>query len=251
MELEERLTRLVGEFPEVMHRRQLGDIPRVAFHLKLALAGREPSKLAICDVGGGLGLFIVACAALGAQATLIDDFRDDAHLRIGEQVLEVYRRYGVETISRDVVADGLGGYDGAFDTITAFATMEHWHHSPKKVFHQMTDALRPQGRFILSAPNCLNIRKRISWVLGTGYWSHIRDWYEPEVFRGHVREPSISDMRYIARDLALRDVCIYGRNWAGYASPSRARRLITPLVDRPLRLRPSLCSTLYLVGSKL
>ena len=33
-------------------------------------------------------------------------------------------------------------------------------------------------------------------------------WYEPELFRGHVREPDVDDLRYIARDMGLEDVVV-------------------------------------------
>jgi hypothetical protein len=78
----------------------------------------------------------------------------------------------------------------------------------------------------------------------------MRDWYEVEQFRSHVREPDVTDLRYIAADLGLKNARVIGRNWSGYRSRLRAARIITPLIDRALRLRPSLCSDIYLVGRK-
>lgn len=78
----------------------------------------------------------------------------------------------------------------------------------------------------------------------------MQDWYEPEVFRGHVREPDVCDLKYIARDMGLVDVRIIGRNWLGYYSERAAIRIATKLMDYPLRLKPSLCSDLYMTGKK-
>jgi hypothetical protein len=90
-------------------------------------------------------------------------------------------------------------------------------------------ALKPGGLFFLGVPNCVNLRKRITVPLGAGKWSAIEEWYEREMFRGHVREPDVGDLRYIARDLGLRDVRIFGRNWLGYASRHGWVRALTPL----------------------
>jgi hypothetical protein len=63
-----------------------------------------------------------------------------------------------------------------------------------------------------------------------------------------VREPDVDDLRYIARDLGLRDAQVLGRNWMGYRGGTRGRRLAAQLLDRPLRRRPQLCSDIYLIG---
>jgi hypothetical protein len=94
------------------------------------------------------------------------------------------------------------------------------------------------------------MRKRITVPLGVGKWSEMQDWYETVKFRGHVREPDVSDLMYIARDMGLVDIAIHGRNWLGYYSANPAIRFATRIVDYPLRLKPSLCSDIYLIGKK-
>ncbi len=101
---------------------------------------------------------------------------------------------------------------------------------------------------VIGTPNAVNLRKRLAVPLGRSNWSRFEDWYDPPVFTGHVREPTVSDLERIARDVGLATWQVVGRNWLGY----RRRRLgqaIATVVDRPLRLRPTLCSTLYLVGN--
>ena len=73
-------------------------------------------------------------------------------------------------------------------------------------------------------------------------------WYEQPVFRGHVREPSVRDLHYIARDIGLTRVQIHGANFAGMAKPKL--RLATAILDPLLKLRPGLCSEIYLTGHK-
>jgi SAM-dependent methyltransferase len=246
------LTQVAAEYPDDLREGQLRDIPRVAFQISLVLqnSNRRNEDVSLCDIGGGIGLFSIACAALGFNRVLVvDDFRDEINRRIGTAFFDsLHRKYGVELVVRDVITDGLGDFPHGIDVMTTFDSMEHWHHSPKKLFREVVTALRPGGVFILGAPNCVNLRKRMTVPLGFGKWTTMHDWYESEVFRGHVREPDVADLHYIARDMALDGVKIMGRNWLGHFSSNALIRLATKLVDYPLRVRPSLCSDLYMIG---
>ena len=171
-------------------------------------------------------------------------------MSLGSSVLDLHRAYGVEIIQADLIDQGPDLPPESLDAVTSFDSMEHWHGSPKRLFHNCIRALRPGGMFLVGTPNCVNLRKRLTVPLGFGKWSSMQHWYEQPVFRGHVREPDVADLLYIARDLGLVGVRIIGRNWAGYASARRALRVATSLADRALRWRPSLCSDIYLSGIK-
>ncbi len=248
------LAKVANDYPSDMTSHQFRDIPRIAFNISLALEATQPkpaSELSICDLGGGIGLFSVGCAALGfKRVVLIDDFNDPVNQRVGDTIFALHWKYGVEVISRDVIAQSISDVCMGFDVVSTFDSMEHWHHSPKRLFKEVVAGLNSGGTFVLSVPNCANLRKRITVPLGIGKWSSMQDWYEREEFRGHVREPDVSDLWYIARDMGLCDVRILGRNWLGYYSANPFIRTATRLVDYPLRLRPSLCSDLYMVGKK-
>lgn len=250
-QIEEVLGGLAGAYPPDMVGRQRLDVPRVAFHVALAVSGRDPANLSVADIGGGVGLFSLGCAAVGVKRiVLIDDFRDPINLEKGEAILDMHRSHGVEVEARDVIREGLEGITGEFDVITCFEAMEHCHHSPKKMLHQARNLLAPDGRLILSVPNCNDLFKRIFVPLGRGSWSAMEDWYEAKTFRGHVREPSVADLRYIARDLRLGDITIQGHNWVVLTHPNARLRLIGRLLNPALRLRPSLCSEIYLTGRR-
>lgn len=248
------LAEVANEYPRDMVQGQLRDVPRIAFHISLVMetANTKPAnELSICDFGGGIGLFSVGCAAFGfKRVMLIDDFNDAVNHQVGDSIFSLHRKYGVEVISRDVVARGIGDICMGFDVVTTFDSLEHWHHSPKRLFNDVIAGLNPGGFFVLGVPNCVNMRKRVTVPLGIGKWSSMQEWYDTEVFRGHVREPDVDDLKYIARDMNLVDVRILGRNWLGYSSDVNAIRIATPLMDHLLRLNPSFCSDLYLVGKK-
>jgi SAM-dependent methyltransferase len=244
------LERIADDYPLVLSAVQgYIDVPRNAFHISLISA--LPRGARIGDIGGGLGLFSPGCAALGFDTVLLDDFKDAWHQSVAEDVFErVHRPLGVRIVSRDVIVDSVDFEPESFDAVTVFDTMEHWHNSPKPLFHKLMTALKPDGLFIIGCPNCVNLRKRITVPFGLGKWSQIKDWYETDRFRSHVREPDVADLRYIAADLGLADVAIIGRNWTGYRSRFRAARAISPIIDHALRLRPSLCSDIYMLGRK-
>jgi SAM-dependent methyltransferase len=246
-DVREVLAAIARRYPPGLVPVQLADIERTAFHI--GLAGPAPGR-AVCDLGGGVGLFSVGCAAVGMRAILVDDFRDPVNLEVGPEVLELHRSYGVEVQSRDLIEDGVSFPPASLDAVTSFDSIEHWHHSPKRLFHAALEGLRPGGTFVLGAPNCVNLRKRLTVLAGSASWSRMEEWYESRRFRGHVREPDVGDLRYVARDLGLEDVRILGRNWLGLASSRRSVRLAAGAGDRVLRARPSLCSDIYLVGRK-
>jgi SAM-dependent methyltransferase len=239
------LHRLADEYPERLRDEQHADVDRIAFHLAIVIRERG-TACTVCDLGGGVGLFSVGAAAVGMAAVLVDDFGDQVNVYYGEDALAAHRKYGVRVLNTDVLTQDLGLPPRSLDAITSFDSMEHWHHSPKAAF--LIAALKPGGVFFLGVPNCVNLRKRITVPLGAGKWSAMDEWYEQETFRGHVREPDVGDLWYIARDLGLRDVRIFGRNWLGYASRRDWVRALTPLADRVLRPFPSLCSDIYLLG---
>lgn len=241
------LREISADYPAVLRDEQLRDVSRVAFHISLLDA---PAGGVVADIGGGIGLFSPGAAALGFRSILVDDFGDPVNARHGEAALAVHRSRGVEVISRDVIADGVDFAPASLDAVTTFDSIEHWHNSPKRLLHQLFEALKPGGLMIIGAPNCVNLRKRISVPLGRGAWSGFDEWYNEPQFRGHVREPSVNDLRHIAADLGLQQARILGRNWQGRMSRNAAVRLLTRIADKPLRLRPSLCADIYVAGRK-
>jgi SAM-dependent methyltransferase len=236
-------------YPDGLIRRELDDVPRIAFHISLILR-RMGGDVRICDLGGGIGLFSVGCAAVGMSSILVDDFRDEVNTEFEAVPRTVHKKYNVDVVRADVIEAPPSFASESLDAVTSFDSFEHWHHSPKRLFQQVMTWLKPNGLFVLGMPNCVNLRKRITVPLGYGKWSSMGDWYEAERFRGHVREPDVADLRYIGKDLGLKNIEIIGRNWLGYRSRFGWVRAMTPLIDAPLRLFPSLCSDLYLIGRK-
>lgn len=204
----------------------------------------------VVDVGGGWGLFAASCSALGMKSILVEDFGDPGKSNTGDPRQSLPDDYGVTVMHRDVMKDGLGLQPDSIDAFTIFHVVEHFHASPKQLFHDAMKALRTNSLFLLAVPNSVNLRKRITVPLGKGNWEPFPDWYENKVFRGHVREPDVHDLRKIAQDISLSEYKILGRNWLGHFSPRHIIRTASKIADRTLSLFPSLCSDLYLLGWK-
>lgn len=246
-----QLRQLAHEYPEGLRPKALMDVDRQVFHVSLVedlVPG--PEGAVVADIGGGLSMLSPALTMAGMRAVLVDDFKDQGYDRHRDHVLELHRRRGVEVLDRDVIAEGLDLEAGSLDAAISIDSMEHFHHSPKPLFRDILAALKPGGWFVIGVPNNVNLRKRVMVPLGRAKWSHMSDWYESPTFRGHVREPDVEDLHYIAGDLGLTEVTVMGRNWQGHYNPRPWVRRLTPYVDRALQRRPALCSDLYLLGRK-
>jgi SAM-dependent methyltransferase len=248
------LSAVLAEYPPLLRRAFAPSLPRTAWHIETVREAAGEGATVV-DVGGAVSLFAPACAALGMRAILIDDQFDDPYDREvsdakREVLARVIRPLGVIVMRRDIGADGVGIPPESADAFTSFHVLEHLSRSPKAALHEMWKALRPGGVLLIGTPNSANLRKRISALFGRAKWSSMQDWYELPVFRGHVREPDVDDLRYIARDLRIDEVRVAGRNWMGTESPRPLRRAAARMADRALRLRPQLCSDIYLLGRK-
>lgn len=204
----------------------------------------------VIDLGGGAVPFMAICQKLGYETIVVDDFGDATYDGI-DVVLSLFEETGVSVRNVDVFSEEFRfGDAGSVGMVCSHDSMEHWHQSPKRMFHLAWEALAAGGVFWLGVPNSANIRKRVMVPLGKASWSSMEHWYEQPVFRGHVREPIVADLDYIAADVGANNYEIFGRNWLGYRNPNPLVRSVTPYLDRALQLRPSLCSDIYLWATR-
>ena len=79
-----KLKSLAKQYPSDLVKAQLQDVPRVAFHISLVTSRKGP-HCALCDLGGGIGLFSLGCAAVGMKVILVDDFHDAVNEKIPQE----------------------------------------------------------------------------------------------------------------------------------------------------------------------
>lgn len=237
---------------------------RIIFYLQmLEDRGLLGAGKKIVDLGAGIYWFDPLLKFLGAEPTLVDDFGggggvDNANRTPSQILLERYRtELGLTLIEQDILVEQLSMADGSVDAITCFHCLEHWHHSPKKLFAEIFRVLKPGGYLFLATPNAANIRKRFTVLAGQNNWSPLSEWYHEEpLFRGHVREPIVRDLQQICGWTGLNVVGTYGRNFIGRDShalawiPRPIRHALAAGSQGVLQIFPTLCSDIHVVGQK-
>jgi SAM-dependent methyltransferase len=223
-------------------------LARFAFDMKL-VTDEQGTDISVVDLAGGIGLFSLGFAKLGARSVIVDDWGDDIELYDRGPLFAMFSRHGVEVVERDVLKEPFGLAEASFDAATSFHFLEHAYHSPKRAFHELGAALKPGGTLVIAGPNSVNLRKRITMPFGGYVWSPMDSWYDSENFRGHVREPSVKDLEYIARDLQMSRWTVLGTNYMGLAHGGWMAR-VTSAVDAWMRRHPSLCSEIYVVAER-
>jgi SAM-dependent methyltransferase len=217
----------------------------------------------IADLGAGIYWFNPLVSEMGPEMFLVDDYGggggvDNANRGPAEDLLRRYREeYRFPMYEQDILKSPLPFDDASIDAVTCFHCLEHWHSSPKRLFREILRVLKPGGMLFLATPNAANIRKRITVPLGMNNWSPLDEWYEEEpIFRGHVREPILADLRNICERNGLVVEACYGRNFIGRDSqlferiPRAIRHSVASISQRVLRFIPTLCSDIHVAARK-
>jgi SAM-dependent methyltransferase len=241
--MKEELKQLCFEYPPRLREVQLQDIERIGCHIGMVY--EEGKK--ILDIGGGIGLFSVGCAALSMETFLLDDFKDEVNKQEGDSALEPHRKYGVTILKGDATRVDLPFEQEFFDVVTCFDCIEHLHRSPRRLLREVKRVLKGGGTFVLGAPNAVDILSRMRVLCGISNWSRFKDWYHVDEFRGHVREITCGELRRIVEDCNFREVKIFGRNWE---LRKKLPWVVSVPIDKLLQIRPSLSSDIYVAARK-
>ena len=211
----------------------------------------------IVDLGGGNGFHASILSNLGMRAVCVDFFKTRAKGNFDDQFYEhdleaerISRELGVEFIHTDLLEWNPPYGLNSIDAVMTFDNIEHLHHSPRRLYKKMVEVLKPGGLFLIGAPNAANLLKRFRVPLGMNIFAYLEHWYMHENFIGHVREPILSDLHFIAKDIGLSCVRKVGRNWLGlYRVP---KILLKParMFSSVMEFCPSLCSDIYVLGTK-
>ena len=237
--------------------------PRLVFYLRLVhRAGMLEKDRDLLDLGAGLSAFGPVARGLGMRVTVVDDFgggggvEPDTAIK-ARRIIEGWKnQLGIRVIEQDLVGNPLPLEKESVDVVTCFHSLEHWHHSPKGLFGEIVRVLRPRGVLILAAPNAANLRKRIYVCAGRNIFACLEEWYHDPIFRGHVREPTVSDLHQILRWNDFEIVGTYGRNFIARNSqalaflPPKLINIMAAGSELVLRFFPTLCSDIHVIGRK-
>src|SRR5271170_7219728 len=191
---------------------------KTVFYLDmLRKGGIDSTDRHLVDLGSGLSPYPLVFRRVGFRVSIVDDFGgggfyDKEHERESEALLDRFRDAGVEIHTQDVLKTKLPMPDESVDVITTFHCIEHWHDSPRALFGEIRRVLKPGGLLMIGCPNAVNLRKRISVFFGESNLPPLEGWYyDGEPFRGHVREPIVSDLRRLMEWNGLETLLVEGR----------------------------------------
>lgn len=164
-----------------------------------------PRESSILDFGAGPCDVSAVLQALGYRCTAYDDLEDHWH-KIDdnkEKILDFALKSGIDF--RLATRNRLPFRDAEFDMIMLNDVLEHLHDSPRDLLLQLLRLLKPGGYLLITVPNAVNIRKRLSVIMGK---TNLPDfdyffWY-PGGWRGHVREYSKEDLKMLAEYMDLK-----------------------------------------------
>jgi SAM-dependent methyltransferase len=243
--LRAHLSEVILRFPAPLQPSLRAQLPRVLFEAGLVgHAPQAPGGARLVDLGAGLSLLPLACAHLGWQVTCVDDL----HVDYAGYAFEVHRALGLAVEQADLLSWNPPPATGLHAAV-CIDVLEHLHHSPRPLLTRVAAALAPGGRLVLGAPNAVNLRKRLAVPLGVSAWSRLPDWWQPDRFHGHVREPTLPELRWMAQAVGLEVEAVYGRSFAGLSQGGLAG-LAARVLELPLRALPQLASDLYLVAQR-
>jgi 2-polyprenyl-3-methyl-5-hydroxy-6-metoxy-1,4-benzoquinol methylase len=153
----------------------------------------------ILDFGSGFGDVPAVLSILGYKCTAIDDFSDPWHTEENiQRTMKFSEKYNINRVS-DIVSAGSG-----FDMVMLHDVLEHLHDSPRDILHDLLSSTKDSGLLYATVPNAVNIRKRITVLLGGTNLPHYNEYYwHPHPFRGHVREYVRGDFEKMAHWLDL------------------------------------------------
>ncbi len=246
------LTEFKQKYPEEVRQQAFAGQERDIEHVKLLFTENG----SLLDLGGGTNTANLVLARLGMRVVVVDIFEQywNSHFASGgmAQLRRLFDEEHVTLVDGDILNFDYRGHfaNSPFDVIASFNCFEHLHHSPKPMLDDCLTLLKPGGKVVFSTPNSVNIYKRIKVLLGrTNHPQFDHFYYHGNPWYGHVREFSCGDWNTLAGILNLKDTQMHGYNWNLLTHKRFPRGLARP-IDRMLRLVPSLCTDVCLVGRR-
>ncbi len=151
--------------------------PRFAATYELLRRFAVPGN--ILDVGGWPGNFGCSLALMQQDILLLDkdlgrptkktlDEKTGSYsLAGGSTLLEKCQQCGVRTLSCDIERESIPLADQSIDNIVFTEVIEHLRNNPLHALRELHRILKPNGRIVITTPNLLSLRNRVSFLFGS------------------------------------------------------------------------------------
>lgn len=158
----------------------------------------EPAPATLLDIGCGPMNVTGVFAALGYECSAVDDLSDPWHLA-GDNVdrISAYAREMGIDFHRQSADFEIPFEAGSFDVVLVKSVIEHLHESPRGLLNTAFAHARPGGLVVVTTPNAVNLRKRLSVLRGRTNYPPVQGFFASEgTWRGHVREYTLSELAW-------------------------------------------------------
>ncbi len=158
----------------------------------------------ILDFGSGSCDKTAVIRAMGYQCSAYDDLSDDWHKLENNRAKIIQFAKDSDIDFRLASNNSFPFEKHSFDMVMLHDVIEHLHDSPRELLNDLIELIKPNGYLFITVPNAVNIRKRISVLLGKTNLPPFDNYYwYPGAWRGHVREYVKGDLQQMAKFLNL------------------------------------------------
>jgi len=228
------------------------DVKYRILEIKHILKYVSSSPCRVLEIGLGGGQVSFFFHKLGYDVYGLDD--DEGGKQDKESLTELHP--GVKCEVCQLERDTFPYKDDFFDFVVSMMVLEHLPCSPKRFLSEVYRVLRPRGRFYLAQPNIARAAMRIRHFLGKSPHSDIKQWFNtvPSAYGGHVREYTLSEIRYMFQEVGFTmNDCGYINlvyYYAANINPKIRARFLHRILHPITILIRSLMDTTFIVGEK-
>ncbi len=172
----------------------------ISYALRKHMPTYENKRL--LDIGSGAmektGIFKL----LGFDCYAADDLNDPWHFEDNNRskIMKYAKDLGIHFHLQENEDYSIPFKRNSYDVVCSISVIEHLHESPRSMLKQMGSFVRPNGLLLFVTPNSVNLRKRLSVLIGRTNYPGIEMFFASDgLWRGHVREYTLREAKYICK----------------------------------------------------
>lgn len=156
----------------------------------------------LLDIGCGPMDKTAVFQKLGFECFSVDDLCDPWHQRDNnrDKIRSFAEKLGISFHLQSATDYSIPFPEEHFDVVTILDVIEHLHDGPRGILATAGRHLKPGGVLCITMPNSVNARKRFGVMCGKSNYPPVDDvFWCPEPWRGHVREYTLSETKFICQ----------------------------------------------------
>jgi len=212
-----------------------------------------PKGSRVLDIGCGPCDLTAILSKLGYSMTGIDDLRDPWHLigRNRDRIKAFAKEMGISLINEPIESVKLK--ENTFDASLLIDILEH-SLNPRTLLNRAISALKANGLLLIETPNSLALAKKALLLIGKSNYPDVRFiYFNIGMYRGHVREYTVSELKHICEQSGIMKVKVKLINSTTKSSICESRgfrKTFSKLYDLTSAILPNLRDTIIIFGRK-